>query len=101
VLALIDMNSMARREISKGETFFVAVVVLLGAWDITDFIYSRHLYDLAGGVGFALMAYGTYRNGHRKPPTDDNDRSFDKLAHKANVVGLIFVIGSFAVRFSQ
>jgi hypothetical protein len=79
---------------------FVVVAVILSVWHLADFIfYDRHVYDLFGGIGFGLWAYGTYRNGNRKLPEASQEVDFSKRAYYVNAVGFVLVLVSLAMRF--
>jgi hypothetical protein len=79
---------------------FIVVATILSAVNLVDFFfYGRHLYDLLGGVGFGLWAFGTYRNGHRKLPEASQDPAFSKAAYYASAAALVLVVASLVMRF--
>ncbi len=93
-------ESVARSNLTSGAKVFLVVAVVLGAVNLVDFIfYGQQLYDLAAAVGFALMAYGTYKNGNRSRPSSDNDPTFDKRAQYAMVAGVLLALGVIAARY--
>jgi hypothetical protein len=49
-------------EMSTAEKTFVVVAIVFAAVNITDFLfYGQQIRNLAGFAGFALMAFGTYK----------------------------------------
>lgn len=73
--------------------------VVLGAVNLIDYIYyGEQLDDLAAAIGFALMAYGAYKNGNRSKPSSDSDPTFDKYARYATVIGVLLMLGAMAMR---
>ena len=62
---------------------FVVIAVLLSLGNLVDFIfYGQELRNIASSIGFALMAYGTYRN-----------------VQAASLVGLVLAAGAIAARY--
>lgn len=88
-------NGIVRRNLTAGAKVFLVVAVVLGAINLVDFLfYGRKITDLVIAIGFALMAYGTYRNGNRSRPDSTDDPTFDKNAQYATVAGIILVVGA-------
>ncbi|WP_144409238.1 hypothetical protein [Pseudoxanthomonas suwonensis] len=62
---------------------FVVVFVLFAAVNILDFaFYGQGIRSLVGAAGFALMAYGSFRN-----------------ANPALVVGAVLALGSLVMKY--
>ena len=62
---------------------FVVVAILIAVGNLVDFVfYGQQLRNLASGIGFALMAYGTYRN-----------------VQAASTVGLLLAAGSLVAKY--
>jgi hypothetical protein len=94
------MNTITRKPLPNNAKVLVVLDIVLSAWCLIDFTFGeRHAYDLLGGIGFGLWAYGTYRNGFRKLPEAANDVDFSKPAYRINTIGFVLVVVSFAMRF--
>lgn len=62
---------------------FVVIAILIALGNLVDFLfYGQQLRNLASGIGFALMAYGTYRN-----------------VQAASTVGLLMAAGSLVAKY--
>ena len=62
---------------------FVVFAILIALGNLVDFVfYGQQLRNLASGIGFALMAYGTYRN-----------------VQAASTVGLLLAAGSLVAKY--
>ena len=62
---------------------FVVIAILIALGNLVDFLfYGQQLRNLASGIGFALMAYGTYRN-----------------VQAASTVGLLLAAGSLVAKY--
>lgn len=62
---------------------FVVIAILIALGNLVNFIfYGQQLRNLASGIGFALMAYGTYRN-----------------VQAASTVGLLLAAGSLVAKY--
>ena len=61
----------------------VVIAILLSLGNLINFIfYGQELRNIASSIGFALMAYGTYRN-----------------VQAASMVGLLVAAGAIAARY--
>jgi hypothetical protein len=88
-------DNVARRNLTRGTKVFLVSLVVLGVIDLAFFLFwGKQLTDLVGAIGFALMAYGTYKNGNRKRPDNEDDLTFSKKAQSAYGIGLVLVVGS-------
>ena len=88
-------DRVARRNLTTGAKVFLVLLVALGVIDLVYFLFwGNKLTDLVGAIGFALMAYGTYKNGNRNRPDNENDLTFDKKAQAASGIGVVVVLGS-------
>ncbi|MBD9437639.1 hypothetical protein IB223_16200 [Pseudoxanthomonas sp. PXM03] len=48
---------------STTNKIFVVIAILLAAVNLIDFVlYGQKIRNLAGAAGFALMAFGTYKD---------------------------------------
>jgi hypothetical protein len=62
---------------------FVAVFILFAVINLIDFaFYGQNLRNLAGSVGFSLMAYGHH-----------------KEVHFASIAGAVLALGSIVVKY--
>ena len=70
-------------ELTTWSKVFVVIAILLSLGNLINFIfYGQELRNIASCIGFALMAYGTYRN-----------------VQAASMVGLLFAAGAIAARY--
>ena len=91
---------MPQNKISTGDKIFLVVAIALAVIGIVDFIFYDHdPRDLLMGIGFTLMAYGTYRNGNPRWSATKNYVPLDKAAHYGSTIGLLLVLGAFAARY--
>lgn len=68
---------------ATSDRVFVVVFILFAAVSLIDFaLYGQNLRNLAGAVGFALMAYGSFRK-----------------VNVALVVGAVLALGSIVVKY--
>lgn len=92
-------NSDAPKDLTTGAKVFLAVAAILGLINLADFLfYGRQLTDLIVALGFALMAYGTYKNGLRRF-RDQGEPARDKVAQYASGAGMLMVLGSIAAGY--
>jgi len=97
------MNSVTEKH-STGAKIFMGVAAILAAVNMIDFIfYGQELRHLLAAVGFALMTYGTLKNGFSLTRTAATDRPAAVHAggRYANNAGLLLVLASIALRFMQ
>ena len=88
-----------RKPLTAGARVFLVVAIALCAVNLADFaFYERRPTDLVVAAGFALMAYGTYRNGNRSRPEHAHDRTFDTKAQYGTVAGIVLVVGAIAAQ---
>lgn len=88
-------DGVARRNLTTGAKVFLVIAAVLGAINLVDFLfYGRKITDLIIAIGFALMAYGTYKNGNRSRPDSADDPTLDKNAQYATVAGVVLVAGA-------
>jgi hypothetical protein len=93
-------DNIIRKQLTMGAKVFLGVAIVLCVVNLADFVfYGRRATDLAVAAGFALMAYGTYRNGNRSRPDHENDPTFDKKAQYATVAGIVVVLGAIAAQY--
>lgn len=93
-------DQRTHKQLTTGAKAFLVVAIILCIANLIDFaFYERRLTDLVVAVGFALMAYGTYKNGNRSRPDYEGDPTFDKNAQYATGAGVILVLGSFVARY--
>ncbi len=70
-------------ELTTWSKVFVVIAILLSLGNLINFIfYGQELRNIASSIGFALMAYGTYRN-----------------VQVASMVGLLFAAGAMVARY--
>ena len=87
------MNSALKAPISNAAKVLLVVFVVVGTIRMIDFIfYGQEMRSALSGIGFALMAYGLYRNGLEK-------RAQDASGRYATYAGVILVLGAIAARF--
>ena len=87
------MSSIFKLPISNAAKLMLVVFVIVGAVRMIDFIYyGQELRTLVSGIGFALMAYGLYKNGFSAPAQD-------KGGQLASYVGVALVLASIAARY--
>jgi hypothetical protein len=93
------MSSITQEQkLTTRAKIFITAATLLGAAHMADFIfYGRHIPDLASGIGFALLAYGTYKN-NIGGPSPDSPVPRDKRAYYGSVAGLVLVIAAIAAK---
>ena len=93
-------DQRVRNPLTTGAKSFLAVAIVLCLINLADFaFYARRATDLVVAVGFALMAYGTYKNGNKSGLDHDNDPTFDKRAQYATSAGVILVFGAFVAQY--
>jgi hypothetical protein len=93
-------DQRTRKPLTTGAKVFLVVAIILCVVNLIDFAFYEHrLTDLVIAAGFALMAYGTYKNGNRSRPDHEGDPTFDKNAQYATGAGVILVLGSFVARY--
>ena len=90
-------GAASRKELTAGEKVFLAFAAVLSVINLVDFMfYGWRLLDLVVAVGFALIAYGTYRNGltgfGRR-----NETPVDRTAQYASGIGVAMALGAFVV----
>lgn len=89
-----------RKPLTTGAKVFLVAAIVLCVVNFADFtFYGRRATDLIVAAGFALMAYGTYKNGNRSRPDYENDPTFDRNAQYATVAGVILVLGAFVAQY--
>ena len=70
-------------ELTTWSKVSVVIAVLLSLGNLINLIfYGQELRNIASSIGFALMAYGTYRN-----------------VQAASMVGLLFAAGAMVARY--
>lgn len=91
----IVTDNASRGRLSAGSKVFLAFAVVLSAVNFIDFVfYGWRIFDLCVGVGFALIAYGTYRNGLVGFGGAD-EMVVDKRAQYASGIGVVLALGAF------
>lgn len=97
------MQTPPRPTLSIGTRLFLGLAVVISAVNAVDFLfYGRELRMLLAAVGFALMAYAAWCNGVR--PGRRGARASvppELTARYANIVGIVLVLASFALRLLQ
>jgi hypothetical protein len=95
----MDTSAEHKQKYSTGSKIFLAVATVLSLVNLVDFaFYGREPTDLVIGIGFALMIYGTYKNGSRSPPAED-DPTFDKAASYGSAAGVVMVFAAIAAEY--
>jgi len=95
----MDNSVEQEQKYSTGSKIFLVVAVIVSLVNFADFaFYGREPTDLAIGIGFALMVYGTYKNGSRRPPVED-DPTFDKTASYGSAIGVVMVFAALAADY--
>ncbi|WP_313494678.1 hypothetical protein [Stenotrophomonas sp.] len=70
-------------KMSTTSKIFVTVAIVFAAVNFVDFVlYGNELRNLAGAAGFALMAFGTYKN-----------------LNWASISGAIFALGGIVAKY--
>lgn len=91
----IVTDNASRVTLSAGSKVFLAFAVVLSAVNFVDFVlHGWRIVDLCVGVGFALIAYGTYRNGLVGFGSAD-ERIIDRPAQYASGIGVVLALGAF------
>lgn len=76
-------QAIEKPELTTWSKVFVVIAVLLSLGNLVDFIfYGQELRNLASGIGFSLMAYGTYKN-----------------LQTVSAVGLLLAAGALAAKY--
>jgi hypothetical protein len=87
-------DNYSPKDLTTGAKIFLVVAAILGSINLIDFLfYGKRPTDLLIAIGFALMAYGTYRNGLRRF-RDQAEPPRHRLANYASGVGVILVFGA-------
>ncbi len=95
-------NKITRKHLAAWDKAFLALAVVLAAISLVDFVfYGNHLRDLLLAIGFALMAYGTFKNGIKGRPDSTNDRTFDKRAQYLSGTGVALAIAGIIMGYVQ
>ena len=95
------MNSVTEKH-STGAKIFIGVAAVLAAVNMIDFIfYGQEIRHLLAALGFALMTYGTLKNGFARAATADRPAAVHAGGRYANNAGLLLVVASIALRFLQ
>lgn len=88
-----------RKPLTAGAKLFLVIAIVLCLVNLADFAFNRHQWtDLIIAVGFALMAYGTYKNGNRNRPDGEHDRTFNKNAQVATGIGVALALGALGLQ---
>lgn len=88
-----NMNSIFKAPISTGAKITLVFFALASIVNLTDFIfYAQEPRKMISAIGYALMSYGTYKNGPTKEPRDLGGRY-------GLIVGFVMVFAGFAMRY--
>lgn len=91
------MNDLvARQKLTTGAKVFLAFAVFFSAVYLADFVFYENLVtDLLIAIGFALVSYGTYKNGLRSGvKVNPNDPALDKGGQYASAIGTVLALGA-------
>lgn len=87
------MNSFFKAPISSVTKFTFALFFVASAINLIDFIfYIQEPRIMISAIGYALMAYGTYKNGFTKEGSDLGGRY-------GLIVGFVLVAAGFAMKY--
>lgn len=95
-------NEISWKHLTTRDKAFLALAVVLAAISLVDvLLYGNHLRDLLLAIGFALMAYGTYRNGIMGRPDSANEPTFDKRARYLSGIGVALAVAGIIMGYVQ
>lgn len=58
-----SMQTKSESKVAGSGKLWITLYIIAGSIYLLDFsFYGRHLYDLAAASGFALLAFGAYKN---------------------------------------
>lgn len=87
------MNSFFKAPISSGTKVSLVFFTLISVINLMEFIFDVHEpRKMVSAIGFALMGYGTYKNGLTKEALDLGSRY-------ASIVGFILVFVGIGMRY--
>lgn len=97
------MTRTPHSTLTTGGKVFVGVAVVLTLLNIANFaFYGMRWHNLAAAVGFALMAYGTWRGGGPSPRAAGGVPDIDRRARLLVIAGLVLaLVGMVARHFGQ
>ena len=72
---------------TRWNRIFLVVMLLLVVANVVEFVRARALHDLLAAAGFALMAWGFWRNPRGFRDAHGNDVTVDRRAARLSLVG--------------
>lgn len=95
------MNTISAVPLTTGSKAMVAVSVMISVINLVDYVFhGQEPRNIVAALGFALMGYGTYRNGLGNVRADgDRPVAADLRARYVTAVGVVLVTASFAMRY--
>jgi hypothetical protein len=87
------MNKIIKAPISSGTKITLVFFVVVSIINLIDFIfYVQEPRKMISAIGYALMAYGTYKNSLTKEALDLGGRY-------GLIVGFVLVAAGFAMKY--
>ena len=87
------MNSIFKAPVSSGTKTTLVFFVVASIINFGDFIfYVQEPRKMISAIGYALMAYGTYKNSLIKEALDLGGRH-------SLILGFVFVVAGFAMKY--
>ncbi|MFC4728726.1 hypothetical protein [Coralloluteibacterium thermophilus] len=91
--------STDRTRLTTGARFFIGAATLLALVNVANFaFYGREWHSLVSAVGFALMAYGTYRGGGPNTRAADGRLVVDRKARMLLILGMVLALAGMVAR---
>ena len=87
------MNSIFKAPISSGTKITLVIFFVASAINLIDFIfYVQEPRKMISAIGYALMAYGTYKNSFTKEALNLGGRY-------SLILGFVLVVAGFVMKY--
>ena len=77
---------------------FLGLMLALFALDLWHFVRDRELHDLLAAIGFAMMAWGFWRNPRGFRDAHGQDLTDDPGAARVSMAGAFLVVAAMALQ---